>query len=580
MKHKWYGTEKSNIFRFIWSLAPGSFLELILWGIVNCIITVAGIWATKRVLALVYGGYSRDMFFSLLVYGVLLILSAGYSVWYQRYRVQFHVIIDFERRVREKLHEKSRRLSNETYETAAANAMIRMADGARQNLFRYVEIWVSIAMAILQAFAVAVYVSTFQIWFLLLLPFAVIPPCLTLVYQAELWKKDHQAVEQCKWEEAEYFKGITDEAACKESRVTFASDLLTKKWRESRGLRDALEKKRVSKLFRIKVLLTPFELLGSSGGYFLSVILLFSGKVDYAGCTAAIAAYASLMSAFHSLAEWTGHEVQYRRMIQPFFQYWEQPERTGKKQGCTFDKTIRLEHVSFQYPGQQQNALEDVCLTIHKGEVVAVVGENGAGKTTLTNLILGLFLPTEGSVFYDDEDISVFCEGDVHRRQSVVSQVFNRYKMTVEENIAIGEFGKRDREGLAAAYQAFVNDHKLSPSTLLGKEFGGTELSGGQWQQLSCARGFYKNADFLVLDEATSAIDPFREKAMYETFKRELAGKTGILITHRLGAVSIADRVIVLAHGRIVQAGTHRQLLKEDGPYLKLWNTQAEAFEG
>ena len=126
--------------------------------------------------------------------------------------------------------------------------------------------------------------------------------------------------------------------------------------------------------------------------------------------------------------------------------------------------------------------------------------------------------------------------------------------------------------------RTFLPDLKLSPSALLGKEFGGAELSGGQWQQLSCARGFYKDADFLILDEATSAIGPFREKAMYDTFRRELEGKTGIIITHRLGAVSIADKVIVLEQGRIVQAGTHEQLLKEEGLYLTLWNSQAKPF--
>ena len=113
---------------------------------------------------------------------------------------------------------------------------------------------------------------------------------------------------------------------------------------------------------------------------------------------------------------------------------------------------------------------------------------------------------------------------------------------------------------------------------MLGKEFGGRDLSGGQWQQLSCARGFYKNSDFLVLDEATSAIDPLKEKAMYDAFKRELDGKTGIIITHRLAAVSMADRILVLDHGRIVQEGSHLELLNEEGLYRQMWNIQANAF--
>lgn len=234
--------------------------------------------------------------------------------------------------------------------------------------------------------------------------------------------------------------------------------------------------------------------------------------------------------------------------------------------------------MSFRYAGQERLALEDINLAIKKGEVIAIVGENGAGKTTLTNVILGLFLPSSGTVYYDGIDISTISEANLHKNQSVVPQNFNRYKMTIRDNIVMGNFNDVNEKKIEQKKQAFLDDSGISQNTLLGKEFGGRELSGGQWQQLSCARGFYKNSEFLVLDEATSAIDPLKEKAMYNAFREELNGKTGIIITHRLGAVSLADRIIVLEHGHIVQEGTHNQLLSKDGPYLQLWNMQTHAF--
>ena len=598
-------------YHLIFQLAPNSFIEMIFWSIFNCILSVLNVWATGQIVSLLSYGYSNTMIGLICLYGTLLILSAAYSIYYKRYRVQFRVIPAFEQRIRAKLFQKSSMISNETYEDASAATMIRLADGAKQNLFRYVEIWISILTAILQALVVTMYVSTFNAWFLLLLPFSIIPPCLNLLYQSTLWKRYHIALEQCQKEESAYFKGLIDEVACKESKITYASDLLISKWKKSRTQRTSIEQKKAIKLFILQMLFIPADLLGSFGGYLISILLLFYGKIDYAACTAAIAAYASILSALSFLVSMIGYEGQYRKMIQPFFDYLEKEERSTCNNPVSFQKEIQLDHVSFHYPQQEKNektgknerngnnVLNNINLTIKKGEVIAIVGENGAGKTTLTNIILGLFLPSSGTVYYDETDISSISELKLHKKQSVVPQVFARYKMTVRDNIAISAFDSSnhfhdsdcfdysdcsdhvnhaDNEKIKQASFTFLNDSHLSLDTMLGKEFGGRDLSGGQWQQLSCARGFYKNSEFLVLDEATSAIDPLKEKAMYDSFRRELNGKTGIIITHRLGAVSLADKIVVLDHGRLVQEGTHDELLKEDGLYSQLWKIQTNSF--
>ena len=150
--------------------------------------------------------------------------------------------------------------------------------------------------------------------------------------------------------------------------------------------------------------------------------------------------------------------------------------------------------------------------------------------------------------------------------------------MTVSENIAIGDAEKGDKGKITAEVSALFSDEQQAQEMMLGKEFGGVELSGGQWQRLACARGFYKDSDFVALDEATSAIDPLKEKELYDRFRQELTGKTGIIVTPRLGAVNLADRVVVLSKGQICEEGTHRQLLEKDGIYAKLWREQAGSY--
>lgn len=564
--------------KFVLGAAPGSFLFMALMGIANCGISLMCVWATKQVFSLVAGGCTAQLGQVLTVYALGMLLSAGYSVWYTRYHVQFHAIIRYEETIRKKLLQKGARISNDVLETPQVYAFIRQADGARQHLFRYGEICLRIGFTMIQAVTVTAYVSSFQRWFLVLLPMAILPPAVQFLYKTKLWKQDYERISQCKREEIEYAKAMVDDAACKESRLTGALPLLMEKWSRSRRIRNEAEDQKSQKLLRLGLLLAPMDTLGNAGGLLVSAILLYLGEIDFSVFAAGVAAYTALTAALQSLVEMFGNETQYRNMIQPFFRYWNLSERGGTGKSCTLDHEITLENVSFSYPNQEAPAVSDLSITIRKGDVLAVVGENGAGKTTLVNLIMGLYQPTSGRVLYDGVDIAEVSEPALHRLHAGVSQNFMRYKMTVGDNIAIGDFSKKNEQEIVRRTAEIFPGSDIRSDTLLGKEFGGRELSGGQWQQLSCARSFYKNGAVLALDEATSAIDPLKEKTLYDSFRKALEGKTGVLVTHRLGAAALANRIVVLDHGKICEAGTHDELLAADGKYAKFWKEQSEAY--
>ncbi len=563
---------------YILRAAPRSFALMALAGLGNGGASILGIFATKEIFSLVGAGYGWELFGYLGLYAAALVLSAGYSVWYIRYHVQFFAIMDFEESTRRILHAKSGRMSNEVLETPDAYAFIRQADGARQNLFRFGQIYVEAVMTLLEAAMVAAYVRRFHGMFLLLLPLSFLPTLMEMLYGARLWNRGYETVTQCQREEAELEKAIVDEAACKESRASGADELLLRKWRSSRAKRDSVEDGKSKKMLYLKLSLSPAECAGDIGGFVVCILLLRRGRIDLPAFTAGVAAYASLTAILGGLGGTVGNEIQFRHLIKPFFRYLNMPERGGVGEKCTFESTITLENVSFTYPNQTEKALDGVDLTIKRGEITAIVGENGAGKSTLVNVLLGLYRPGEGRVLYDGVDILTVRETALHRLQSAVSQSFCRYKTSVGDNVSIGDFAKGDRREINRRVAEIFPEGDVGTDTLLGKEFGGRELSGGQWQRLSCARGFYKDGGFVVLDEPTSAIDPMREKAVYDEFKRELWGKTGIIVTHRLGTVKLADRIIVLQKGKIAEIGTREELLKADGIFADMWRTQSAAY--
>jgi len=244
-----------------------------------------------------------------------------------------------------------------------------------------------------------------------------------------------------------------------------------------------------------------------------------------------------------------------------------------------------FENVGFGYPGSDRLVLRGVSLHIRAGERLALVGENGAGKTTLAKLLLGLYRPTEGRVLVDGVDLTHLDPQVWRRHAAAVFQDFQQYHLTVRENIVFGDLDQRDDEeairqaARLSGAASVIGDLPQGYDTLLGKDFeDGQELSQGQWQKIAVARAYLRDADVLVLDEPTAALDARAEVEVYRQFRDVSAGKTVLLISHRLGSARLADRILVLNGGAIVEQGTHADLLVLGGRYAHMLGVQAQWY--
>ena len=276
--------------------------------------------------------------------------------------------------------------------------------------------------------------------------------------------------------------------------------------------------------------------------------------------------------------------------LNDLFSFFEvEPEILSPTSPLPFPRPIRegfvFEDVGFIYPGAERWAVRNLSFTLNAGEVVALVGENGAGKTTLVKLLTRLYDPDEGRILLDGHDLRDYDLEALRGSMGVIFQDFVRYNLSAGDNIAVGRIAARDdharieRAAMRSQADDVVAKLPRGYRQMIGKRFkSGVELSGGEWQKIAIARAYMREAEVLILDEPTAALDARAEFEVFQRFKELSKGKTAVLISHRFSSVRMADRILVLAEGKVEAAGTHAELISRPGRYSELFELQAAGY--
>lgn len=327
-----------------------------------------------------------------------------------------------------------------------------------------------------------------------------------------------------------------------------------------------------------------FMKLFSLFGYVLSIYILFRFvMIGEISISQFFAIFTSLAMIFKVLDEMItrhfGRLSEKYSQITNFIKFMKE-ESLDKNKIIIQKPDITLNNVCFKYPYSQDNALDSVSLRIPYGRKIALVGVNGSGKTTLAKVIMGIFDPTKGSVCYNKQNISNINKNTLMSKSSAVFQNYQKYKLSSIDNVIISSSNSLSDIKLIkqTLFDTGYLRNSINLDLVLSREFNGIEISGGEWQKLAISRSVYREFDLLLFDEPTASIDPYEENNIYNLYNRISNEKTSILVTHRLGACKMVDTIIVLEKGKIVETGSHDELLAKEGLYYKMFRKQQETY--
>jgi ATP-binding cassette subfamily B protein len=363
-----------------------------------------------------------------------------------------------------------------------------------------------------------------------------------------------------------------------------------------RGRYDTLYDERIAELRSLARRRMGRSLLGSVASAFVTAgtvavlaWLFVTGRMSLAAAGAAVFGLYQLGGRLRGLYMSATSLYEATLFIKDYSSFLElEPERTeadgARRAPLGFERLV-AEDVSFTYPESGRPAVDGVSVEIAAGEVIALVGENGSGKTTLAKMLAGLYRPDSGRILWDDVDLADVDADELRDSIAVVFQDFERYLLPARENVGLGRNERIDDfAGIRAAStradaDAFISDLPEGYETMLGREFaGGYDLSIGQWQRVALARAFFRDAPFVILDEPTAALDARAESQLFDRMRELLEGRSVVLISHRFSSVRSADRIYVMHDGRVVEEGTHDELMAADGLYAELFTLQARAY--
>ena len=542
------------------------------------------IWLTSVFLNLVYQkDFKSSLICFCMILAVFVLSEVANSIFYS-----CMVRIDFQtgQQLQIELGEKGTRLSMICYENTETNNMLKRAKNCiEQERFSDLSLSVfNILAEFLKVNGTLLVLAGFHpvlvgISLLSVFPYLIV----RLVRGKEFYElKRYQAAGERRRNYLYHLFG--DKQAVKELRIFEIEDYIEQKMYAAR---DNMKQEVWNFKKRDMRSLLICEILCKSGyllSIFSTILLLLHQVLDVGMMAAALAAFTSFQTAAKYFLVSLGRIPECAAFVKDYYDFMdmEEAEKETEKLCSDFD-SIKVKQLSFSYPGRKTPAVSNLSFTIKRNEVVAIVGNNGSGKTTLVKLLTGLYQAQKGQIYYGRQNLRSLDPEEFYKQISFVSQDFIKYELTVRENIGIGDWKQMENTDKIymllhqVGLETFIS--QASVNQLLGNEFGGRELSVGQWQKLAIARGMMKDSSVIFLDEPTAALDPLMETKVLKMFLKIAREKTAIIVSHRIGICKEVDKIIVMKEGKIAEIGNHEELLAEKGEYYRLYTMQQKWYE-
>lgn len=568
----------------IYRIAPHTLILQIICMMSQSLMAAITIWLTSVFLNLVYQkDFNSGIFCFGIILSVFILSEAANSIFYS-----CMVRIDFQtgQRLQMALGEKGTRLSLICYENTETNNMLKRAKNCiEQERFSDLSLSVfNILAEILKVTGTLLVLAKFHPILAVVSLVSVLPYfMIRLIRGKDFYElKRYQAAGERRRNYLYHLFG--DKRAVKELRIFGIENYIEQKMYETR---DKINRE-VWDFKKHDIFGLLFCELFCQSGYLLSIVitimLLLHKVLDFGILAAALAAVTSFQTAAKYFLISLGRIPECAAFVKDYYDFMdmEEPVQGTEKFYPDFDR-IKLQQVCFSYPSQTDQAVSNLSFEIERNEVVVIVGNNGSGKTTLVKLLTGLYKAQQGQIYYGTQDLASLDPEEFYKHVSLVSQDFIKYELSVRENVGIGD-GKNmeDTDKICkllkqVGLKEFTS--RDSVNQLLGSEFGGRDLSTGQWQKLAIARGILKESSVIFLDEPTAALDPLMETSILKMFLQIAQGKTAIIVSHRIGICKNVDKIIVMKDGEIAEIGKHQELLDKRGEYYRLYTMQQKWYQ-
>ncbi len=586
-----------TLLRFLWWMIqtdPRHSILLLVLQFATGLMPAASVWIVRALFDRsleVYEGRLpvADMLVWVALWAVLTLADIGIRIW-TRTLLRERLKQEMEDRLLAQLQRKASVLRLETFERTDFHDVLRRAQEAASpgfflNLIGEIN---TIITGTLTAVSVALVVGLWNPLLLVAIALVSVPPPLVQMFQGKttfLLKREQTQRQRLR---AYLERILTDRTAAKEVRVFNLGATLLGWWEHLYWqVADRLFQQKRSQA-SVNALLAAFSLAGLAAGIGWSAWAVANGGLSPGQFAAMMVALQEVRTHVDRVFFRIGYLANYLLYIADLFTYLDlgsEEPKDGVRINRVGEVPIAVNSLSFRYPQAERTAIDDISFTIQPGERVALVGANGSGKTTLVKVLLGLFHPTQGKVLYGDVNLNRVDRNGLWDQSAAVFQDYTRFAFSLGENIGLGH---TERMGDQAAVEHAAHQGGAASiaeqlperyRTLLTKEFaGGTELSGGEWQRVAISRGFMRNASLIVLDEPTASLDPQAEADVFRRFLAMSGERTTIVVSHRLGSARLCDRILVLKEGRLLENGTHGELLSQGGEYARLWALQAQWY--